>query len=264
MLPKSLTSYLLDLLLELFSAQQNLVAAIQKGIYLHSRHLNRCRDIIHCRHHQLSGHESKFRELMMTGKPGMLQSMRPQSWTWLSNWTKLRHLKEKRRIHGRCFWSRLNYLLSSSWTGTCFALCTQISSFPSLWSSIHKGHGISFKRDQMRLHSQVMINLYLLQMQTTQNTHSTGHWAIVKCTFIGKKSELLVMTWITQIIYKPQEKNKYYINRATSIHLSTLKSQRDNIRKSNLSLHPGQIPTASIWISMPTCAFSRSVVSNSL
>lgn len=72
MLPKSLTSYLLDLLLELFSAQQNLVAAIQKGIYLHSRHLNRCRDIIHCRHHQLSGHESKFRELMMTGKPGML------------------------------------------------------------------------------------------------------------------------------------------------------------------------------------------------
>ena len=32
---------------------------------------------------------SKFQELVMTGRPGMPQSMRPQSWTWLSDWTEL-------------------------------------------------------------------------------------------------------------------------------------------------------------------------------
>lgn len=39
----------------------------------------------------------------------------------------------------------------------------------------------------MRLHSQIKINLVLPQMQTTQNTHSTGRWAVVTYAFIGKK-----------------------------------------------------------------------------
>ena len=32
---------------------------------------------------------SKLQELVMTGKPGVLQSMGLQSWTWLSDWTEL-------------------------------------------------------------------------------------------------------------------------------------------------------------------------------
>ena len=45
----------------------------------------------------------------------------------------------------RTWLKRLSRSSSNSWIGTYFALCTQISSFPSLWSSIHKGHGISFR-----------------------------------------------------------------------------------------------------------------------
>ena len=42
-----------------------------------------------------------------TGKPGMLQTMRLQSWTWLNNWTKLRELAGNRE--GILKLSSLNY-----------------------------------------------------------------------------------------------------------------------------------------------------------
>ena len=44
---------------------------------------------------------SRLWELVMTGKPGVLQSMRSQSWTWLSDWTELTEMQIKtiKRYH---------------------------------------------------------------------------------------------------------------------------------------------------------------------
>ena len=46
-------------------------------------------------HHRLDGHEfEQAPEVgVWTGKPGVLQFMGSQSWTWLSNWTELKKVK---------------------------------------------------------------------------------------------------------------------------------------------------------------------------
>ena len=46
-------------------------------------------------HHRLDGHEfEQAPEVgVWTGKPGVLQFMGSQSWTWLSNWTELKEVK---------------------------------------------------------------------------------------------------------------------------------------------------------------------------
>ena len=61
---------------------------------------------------------SRLRELVMTGRPGVLQSMRSKSWTWLSDWTELTEMQIKTikryhfsptRIHyfGEGYWYKL-------------------------------------------------------------------------------------------------------------------------------------------------------------
>lgn len=91
-------------------------------------------------------------------------------------------------------------------------------------TSIHKRHGISFRGDQMRWHSQIIINLFLTQMQTTQNTHTAVHWSVVKCSFIGKKK---VDFWLWYGLHRPHTTpSKEYTNWAISMHLSTLNHRR--------------------------------------
>ena len=56
-------------------------------------------------HHWLKGHESeKAPGEWRTGKPGMLQFMGSQSWTWLSNWTTTKdHVFRGLRSLSSCF-----------------------------------------------------------------------------------------------------------------------------------------------------------------
>lgn len=53
--------------------------------------------------------------------------------------------------------------ISTSWNRALFAVCTQIYSFPLSWSSILRGHGISFRGNQMRLYIQMIINVFYLK-----------------------------------------------------------------------------------------------------
>ena len=78
-----------------------------------------------------------------TGRPGMLQSMGSQSWTWLSDWTELRNIIAVTCIIVNCIVATLTTAKNVKWR-------SQWKNTNTAWFHLHDGSIVKLKETQGR------------------------------------------------------------------------------------------------------------------